>query len=93
MRVAKRDDAVAYDQHDDGVGARAALVYGLDGREDLGRFQTVGRVTAELVREDVEQDLGIRSRVQMSAIVVHDELLEVLGVDEVPVVAKTDPVR
>ena len=73
VRVAKRDDAVADDHRDDGVAARAALVERLDGIEDLLRLQAVRRVLAELVREHVQQDLGVGVRVEVAVIVLLDE--------------------
>ena len=47
----------------------------------------------KLVREHVQQDLRVRSRVQMAAVVLHDEAFELLGIDEVAVVREANAVR
>jgi hypothetical protein len=49
-------------------------------------------VLAELVREHVQQDLGVRVRVQVAMIVLLDEAFQLVGVHEVAVVREADAV-
>ena len=73
------------DQRDDGVGAGAATVQGMDGIENIGWLELRVAALPELVGEHIEQQLRVRGRVQMPAVLMHDELLELFGIDEVTV--------
>ncbi len=63
VRIAEREQAVAGDQRDDGVRALDAPVHRGDGVEDdVGRERLVARRALELVREHVDQHLGVAAR-------------------------------
>ncbi len=90
MRIAECDDTVADDHRDDGVAARAALVQRLDGIEDLLRVQAVRRVLAELVREYVQEHFRVGVGIEVAVVLLLDETFELIRVDEIAVVGKTN---
>jgi hypothetical protein len=51
------------------------------------------RGVRDLVREDVQQDLGIRVRVDVAAVVAEELAAQLVGIDQVAVVAEHDAVR
>ena len=93
-RVAEREQAVAGDQRDDRVRAPDALVHGGDrGEHLLGRELPVARRALELVREDVDQHLGVAAGVDVAPVDVEQLLLQRLRVGQVAVVDEHDAVR
>ena len=92
-RVAKRQQAVPGDQRDHRVGALDAPMHRGDRREDLVRRELpLARRALELVREHVDQHLGVVCGVDVPAIDVEELLLERLRVGEVAVVHEHDAV-
>ena len=69
MRIAKRQQAVARNLRNDGVGSLHAAMHGIHGAEDRGFIQRypVG-LALQFMRQDIEQDLGIRVRIDVAAI-------------------------
>ncbi len=90
--VAERDDAETDDHHDDGVAAAAAPVHGLDRVEDIVRRRPPVDTNLQLVREHVEQDLGVGVRVQVAPVLAYQELGEFVVIRQVAVMRKADPV-
>ena len=92
VRVPERHDAVAVDHRHRGVGALAPLVNPAQRFEHvLGvRFQRPDLV--QFVGEHVQQDLGVRIRIDVAQVAREHVRLELPGVREVAVVREADAV-
>src|SRR3989344_650925 len=86
VRVAEGEYAVARDQHGDSIGAAAAPVHGGHGAEQVIRRETQLRHGLQLVRENIEQDLGIRIGVDVAQVLAVQLVLQLIGIREITVV-------
>jgi hypothetical protein len=92
--IAKRQQSMARDQRDDGVRALQPAVHGLHGVEHIRRLQNlVAPHTLDLVRQHVDQHLGVAGGIDVAAIDVEQFLLERRGIGQVAVVHQHDAVR
>jgi hypothetical protein len=92
-RIAKGDDPVADDHRDHRVAAAAAPMHGLHRVEDVRHLEARRWRCWQLVREHVQQHLGVRAGVQMAPVLAHQQLGKLGGVGEVAVVPEADAVR
>ena len=93
-RIAEREQAVAGDHRDDGVGAAAALVHAGDRGEDrVGVELGMMRRALELERQHVEQHLGVGIGVDVAEVELEQLALQRLAVGQVAVVRKRDAER
>ncbi len=93
-RIAKGEQPVPGDQRDDRVRAANPPVHGAHRVEDdLGRERQVARRRLDLVREHVDQHLGVALGVDVAPVDVEQLLLERRRVGEVAVVDEDDAVR
>jgi hypothetical protein len=95
MGIAEGHEPIARDHRDHGIRALHALVDPGDRLEDEIRVQALAIAAGilQLVREDVQQDLGIRVGVDVAA-VGHEELAaQLLGIHQVAVVRERDAER
>ena len=94
VRIAEREEPVAGDHRDDRIRAAAALVHAGDRGEDRVRVEPrVVRRALELERQHVEQDLGVRIRVDVAEIELKELALQRLAVRQVAVVRERDAER
>ena len=94
VRVAKGQQAVAGDQRDHRVRAADALVHRADGAEhQLGCQRHIAPGQLHLVRQHVDQHLGIAAGVDMAAVHVEQLFFQCVGVGQVAVVHQHDAVR
>jgi hypothetical protein len=91
--IPQAEDARLHDQRDHCVAAAAAPVNALRRAEHLGRSGRIAVDALELVREDVEQHLGVRGGVQVAVVLAHDQARQLVGVGQVAVVRQADAVR
>ena len=92
VRVAERQQAVAGDQRDHRVRAADALVHGGDrGEHLLGRELPVARRALELVREHVDQHLGVAVGVDVAPVDVEQLLLQRCALVRLPLCTSTMP--
>ena len=93
-RVAERQQAVAGDQRDHRIRAADPPVHRAHRVEHrVGRQRQVARGDLELVRQHVEQHLGVALRVDVAAVDVEQLLLQHRGIRQVAVVHQHDAVR
>ncbi len=91
--VAERNDADTDDQRHNRITTLAPPVHCFDGRVNLvGRRMTVG-ADLQLVGKHVEQDFGVRARIQVAPILLHEQIREFIVIGQVAVVTKANTVR
>ena len=93
IRIAEGDDAMTNDQRNDRVAALAALMKGIDRVEHLLRRQVAVRADLQLVREHIQQYLGIRVGAQVAPVLPGQELGQLVMVGQVAVMREADAIR
>ena len=92
VRIAERDHAIPGDERHRRVAAHAPLVNPRHRVEDRVRVELERMGAGELAGEDVEQQLGIRLRVDVAELLPKHRLAQLTGVDQVAVVRQGDTV-
>ena len=94
VRIAEREQAVTRDHRHDGIRAAAAPVHARHGGEDRRRIELViGRPFLQFVREHVQQNFGIRIRIDVPQILPEKIALQLLGIRKIAVVTQYDAKR
>ena len=92
VRIAEGDDAAAVDHRHRRIAAATASMHAFDGAEDMLRARFRRTDLLQFVGEDVEQDLGIRGRIDVPQPGSEHAGFQFGGVGEVAVVGQTDAV-
>ena len=93
MRVAERQDAVTDDQHGDDVGALDPAVHGGNGAEDMLRRELERGHRPQFVGEDVEQDFGIGTGVEVAQVLAVKLVAQLVGIGEIAVMRERQAKR
>ncbi len=94
VRIAEGQQAVAGDERHHGIGAAAARVHAGNRGEYGVQVQAADpAVGLQLVRQHVQQHLGIRVCIDVAQILGEQGTLEFVGIDQVAVVAQHDTER
>ena len=93
MRIPKRHDAKTDDHRNDCIATLAAPVHGLDRVEHVLRCRIPVHARLQLMREYIEQHLGIGVGREMAAIFADQQVSQFVVIGQVAVMREADSVR
>jgi hypothetical protein len=93
VRIAEGQQSMADDHGDDGVAPAAAPIDRAHGRKDIRRGDPRRAHALQLGSQHVEQDLGIGSGVEMTAVFALEDFRELTRIGQIAVVSEADAIR
>ena len=93
VSIAKAEHSEPGDQPDHRIGALAAEENTAESGKNICRGRILGTDLLQLVGKNIEQDLGIRTRIEMTHVTANDRVGEFVGVGQIAVVREADAER